>query len=265
MFSAAQYAAWMLVVLSSGVLLIHLGRSQGSIRILRAYLFAQIAYAAILIPITLWSPASYYIAYVGVSIADYLLQFVLLWGIAQHLKGKFAAFGRIRNWALTTLFLTTLAASRSLLVAPFDGWPALWTRVDQVLYIGRTVALVGVGLYGWVLASCWPRKILLVWLGMGAYGGADFGSSRLDILTSYTHHHVLQYIPTFGFLAAAALWWRVNGVPSPICSNPRPMVQQYETALPHPGPLGPFGFSSDLLKNQEPPELPEALPSFRQL
>lgn len=267
MFSAAQYAAWALVLISSGILAAHIGRRpQGLIRILRWYLFAQISYAAILLPISFSGhDTTFYVAYIGASIVDYAIQFWLFWRIAQHLKGKFDSFGRIRSWALAALILTTLAASRSLLMAPFDGWPALWTRIDQVLYVGRTVALVGVGLYGWVLASCWPRRVLFIWLGFAIYGAADFASSRLDILTSYTHHHLLQYIPAFGFLIATSLWWRVKGFSPSVLSNSHSTVQLHETISFNSGPLSHLSSPSDLLPHQQPPELPEALPSLRQL
>lgn len=208
MFSAGQYAAWLLVALIAGITLVRTLDWQGSAsRMLRRYLGLQLGYAAILLPLSFRiTPRQFCAIYAVVSCVDYWAQLFVVARIAQELKGRFHQFGRLRYWALGLGLVTIFISYRSILHTPAHGWIGTWQQIDQILYIGRTFGVAGVGFYGWILASCWPRRTLLIWSGMAVQGGMDFVSSRLDALSRFAYHGIFQQVSTAGFFIAAALW-----------------------------------------------------------
>jgi hypothetical protein len=212
MFSPLAYANWILPTLLAGIVAVRLIPARGLLsRCVQGYLLAQVGYFVALFPISLRGPnsSSYYVAFVLMSACDYLLQFSLLYLVARDLEPT-QVFGKLRYWAMITL-AATVAASSIALVSCAKHTPdaSLIIHIGQVLSIGRHMAILTVALYGYVVATPWPRHALLTWLGVAAYAISDLVSARLDLLTAYRFHSYLSLLPTLGFAVALALWWRI--------------------------------------------------------
>lgn len=225
--TAAQ-AIYPLIALTELAVLLCAGRSRAQNAIaLRLWLAAQILIFFILEPLSLRNSPNYASVFLICSLVSDLADLVVLASIFYGLEDGLPAFGRIRSWAPAALFagLTIFILAALPLPVKATGIKAWWVGLDQAFIYVRAVALIALGLYGWLRASSWPRDLAWTWLGMASFSFTWAIVERVQILTA--NMQLLEIVTSLAAMTqVVGLWRALSYAPKPLSPLEMEAAQQ---------------------------------------
>lgn len=208
--SSFDYGIWFSTVFAEISFLVALRRRPSPVgRAIRVYLRVQVLLFVVLLPVTCWGDyATYFACYVVGAVFDFAAQFLILSAIFKELRGSNRVFGSLRRWAGMCAGISLALSACAIIAAPkgLTDWCALWSGASQILTYAANLGALVVALYGWVIASSWPRRLALAWTGFALYVGTSFIAERLNLLSNLRFSSVLHQVPTVAFFGALALW-----------------------------------------------------------
>jgi hypothetical protein len=175
---------------------------------IRFYLLSALGIFAVLFPLSFHPGPLYFLAYVVASYLTFAAEMTVLFVIFCELRGRDTALSSFRVWSAICLAVCVMTAGISCLQTPFahSSLAKFYMGSMQLIVHIRTVAIYTLVLYSVLTAQWWSRATSLTWCGLTVYSMADSLTQRIEIITVYRFHAVLQLAPIAAGVLMFCLW-----------------------------------------------------------